>query len=110
MKRGRNGPLKELQRRIYGNKVKHGFNVADDRHGINQEICHLSEELGEIAAAHRGGRRADMIDGIIDLMVFALGLLEILEADGDAEMLRVLEQNEKRKYRQNPDGSWVKIE
>jgi len=104
------GPLKELQRRIYQNKIRHGFNTSNDHAGINQEICHLTEELGEVAAAWRRGKKKDTIDGVIDLIVFGLGLLEILEADGDVEMEQVILQNEKRKYRMNPDGSCVRIE
>lgn len=104
------GPLKELQRRIYRNKVSHDFSVASDRVGINQEICHLVEELGELASAHRKGDMGGVIDGVIDLIIFGLGLLEILGADGDIEMEKVIIQNEKRKYKINPDGYCEKIE
>ncbi len=45
--------LKDLQKRIFENKVKKGFNTQKDYQGVNQEICFLAEELGELAHAHR---------------------------------------------------------
>ena len=104
------GAFKDLQKRIYQNKVSHGFNIIGDHVGINQEICHLAEELGELAAAHRRNDREGVIDGIIDVVVFALGLLEIMGVDGDTAMEGVLIQNEARKYKMNPDGSCIKID
>lgn len=99
------GPLRNLQKRIFRNKKNKGFNVSSDRHGINQEICHLVEEFGELASAHRGGNRIAVVDSVIDIIVFSLGILEILRVDGDLEIQKVLNDIEARKYIVNKDGS-----
>ncbi|MBI2639806.1 MAG: hypothetical protein HYW90_02850 [Candidatus Sungbacteria bacterium] len=103
------GHLKLLQRRIYRNKVAKGFNVSRSRNGVREEIVHLVEELGELAAAHRRGNRSKVINALIDLMVFDLGFLEILGVNTDREMDKVLVQNEKRRYRRRKDGSWMRV-
>jgi NTP pyrophosphatase (non-canonical NTP hydrolase) len=96
--------LKDLQRRIYANKAAKGFNTTADEDGINREICFLAEELGELARSHRRGNRAGVVDAVSDLLVYCLGLYEILEVDGDAELERVLADIESRGYEPNPSG------
>lgn len=103
------GTLRNLQKRIFRNKKNKGFNVSPDFHGINQEICHLVEELGELASAHRRGDRIAVVDSVIDIFVFSLGMLEILRVDGDLELQKVLNDIEARKYIVNKDGSCRRI-
>jgi len=97
--------LTELQRRIYVNKLAKGFNTDSDEAGINREICFLSEELGELARSHRRGDRTGVIDAVTDLVVYCLGLYEILGIDGDAEVDRVLREIEARQYSSTSHGS-----
>lgn len=96
--------LKELQRRIYANKVAKGFNTSRDADGINQEICFMVEELGELARAHRRADQGGVVDGVTDLLVYCLGLYEILGVDGDAEIERVLADIESREYVRSSNG------
>ena len=101
--------LKDLQKRIYKNKVEKGFNTSDDYEGLNQEICFLAEEVGEIARHHRRGEREEVVDSVTDLFIFTLGLLEILGVDADRQVQKVLEDIEKREYKKNPDGSFKRL-
>lgn len=43
------GKLCKLQKEIYKNKVKRGFNVTD----VGEEIILMTEELGELAKAYK---------------------------------------------------------
>src|SRR5262249_38894393 len=88
----------ELQGRIYRNKMAKGFNTSADETGINQEICFLAEELGEMARSHRRGDRDGVVDAVTDILVYCLGLYEIMGVDGDSEVDRVLRDIEARQY------------
>lgn len=101
--------LKDLQKRIFQNKVKQGFNTSSDYQGINQGICCLVEELGELARHHRRGEIIKVVDSVIDLLVYTLGLLEIIGVDGDAEIDKVLKEIGKREYMQESDGTLKRI-
>jgi NTP pyrophosphatase (non-canonical NTP hydrolase) len=96
--------LTDLQRRIYQNKLSKGFNTAADEQGLNREISCLAEELGELARSHRRGDRDGVVDAVTDLIVYCLGMYEILGVDGDKEVERVLRDIEGREYVSGPSG------
>ncbi|MBI3420639.1 MAG: hypothetical protein HY006_01105 [Candidatus Sungbacteria bacterium] len=100
--------LKDLQKRIVENKVKKGFNVQGDYQGVNQEICFLAEELGELAHHHRRGNREMVVDSVVDILLYAVGLLEILGVDGDVEVEKVLQELATRTYVRHEDGTLTK--
>ena len=101
--------LKKLQKRILANKIKQGFNTSSDYNGINHEISLLVEELGELARSHRRGNKEGIVDANIDLLIHILGLMEILELDGDEEVEKVLREIEKRKYVKSADGTYKRL-
>lgn len=101
--------LKKLQKRIFANKIKQGFNISSDYNGINHEISLLAEELGELARSHRRGDKEGIVDANIDLLIHILGLMEILGLDGDEEMEKVLVKVEKRKYTKSDDGTYKRL-
>ena len=72
---------KELQKRIYDNKVKHNFNLTN----IEQEFCLLYGEVGEAYDAW--------------LKIYLYGLAELLDYDLGAEMEKKMAINEKRVYK-----------
>ncbi len=75
-----NTTYNDLQKLIYQNKVRRGFNVTD----VGKEIMLMTEELGELCEAEIFNRQEDCIDAIGDLMVYCLGLSEMFgwNADG----------------------------
>lgn len=101
--------LKDLQKRIYKNKINKGFNTAADYEGLNQEICFLAEEVGEIARSHRRGERREVVDSVTDVLIYTLGLLEILGVDADEQVEKVLKNIEKRKYKKNLNGGFKRV-
>lgn len=95
--------LKELQKIVYQNKVDHNFNVTD----IPFEFCLL---MTEVAEAFRSRDTSEYGEELADIAIYLLGLAEIGGVDLEKEILKKIEKNRKRKYFQNPDGTWSKIE
>jgi len=95
--------LKELQKIVYQNKVDHNFNVTD----IPFEFCLL---MTEVAEAFRSRETSEYGEELADIAIYLLGLAEIGGVDLEKEILKKIEKNRKRKYFQNPDGTWSKIE
>ena len=76
-----------LQKRVYENKVRRGFNTTD----IGKEINLLAEESGELCDAILQNNRADITDAIGDLMVYCLGLCEMFKFNSDETINHVSE-------------------
>ena len=93
--------IKELQKRIWDNKVKKGFNTTD----IGKEFLFLTEELGEAAKTLRKNNKNELAEEIVDLIIYCLGILTMLGKDGYEEIIRKIEKNEKREY-EAVKGDW----
>lgn len=80
---------RDVQKKIYQNKVDHGFNVTD----VNYEFCLM---MGEVGEAHKAWREKDPGFGaeLADIAIYLLGIAEI---------------NARRVYKQ-VNGQWVKTE
>ena len=92
--------LREIQKRIWDNKVKKGFNTTD----ISKEFLYLAEELGEAVKAYRKDNKDELAEEIVDLIIYSLGLLEMLGKDGYGEIMKKIEKNEKREYQGEKGG------
>jgi NTP pyrophosphatase (non-canonical NTP hydrolase) len=95
--------LLELQKAIYANKVRRNFNVTD----VGKEIVLMVEELGELARAYKNSdkrpareisQREEMVDAVGDLMVYCLGLCEMLGADSEAILTTIVQNNQTRSH------------
>ncbi len=95
--------LKQLQKRIYENKVAKGFNVTD----INKEFCYTYGELSEACEAYMK-KKDDLGEELADVMIYLLGISEILGIDLEEEIQNKVEKNEKRQYIQK-DGITVRV-
>lgn len=95
-------PLKELQKEIYKNKIRHGFNTTD----LNEEFCHL---YGEVAEAHDAWYKDldSFPEELADVAIFLLGIAEIRGVDLEQEIIKKVEKNKKREYRKNDLGHYV---
>lgn len=87
--------LAQLQKRVYKNKVAQGFNVTD----IFKEFCYTYGELSEACEAYLK-KKDDLGEELADVVIYLLGLSEILNIDLEKEILSKIEKNEKRKYTQ----------
>ncbi|MFA4880928.1 MAG: MazG-like family protein [Candidatus Doudnabacteria bacterium] len=85
--------LSQLQKVIHQNKVNKGFNVTD----IKLELLLMLEELAELSEAVRKEKR-NVGEEIADVMIYCLGLCEILGINAQKEILRKVKINQERKY------------
>jgi NTP pyrophosphatase (non-canonical NTP hydrolase) len=95
--------LARLQREVYRNKVARNFNVTD----VGKEIVLMVEELGELAHAYKNSdkqpaptisHKDEMVDAIGDLMVYCLGLCEMLQVDAGEVLTTIIERNRTRTH------------
>lgn len=86
--------LNKIQKDVYQNKLDKGFNVTD----INKEFCLT---YGEIAEAYEAWRKKkdDVGEEIADVVIYLLGLSEILHIDLEEEILRKINKNKHREYK-----------
>jgi NTP pyrophosphatase (non-canonical NTP hydrolase) len=98
--------LKELQKEVMRNKVEKGFNTTD----VASEFCRAYEELSEAFSKHNKNQPG-VAEEFADVMIFILGMSEILGFDLEKELVRKVEINKKRKYikSKSPDGKDVFI-
>ena len=95
--------LKEMQKRIYQNKINKGFNTTD----IAKEFCLLYGEVGEAYEAYRK-KKPDLNEELADIAIYLLGISEILGFDLEKEIENKVAINEKRVYKKI-DGVTVKV-
>ena len=96
--------LKELQKAVYDNKINHGFNVTD----IRQEFCYAYGEMSEAYAAWEQ-QKPDLGEELSDVVIYILGIAEILNIDLEKELIHKIEKNSKRVYKK-VNGVVTKIE
>lgn len=86
--------LKELQKKIYQNKINKGFNTTD----IAKEFCLLYGEVSEAYEAYRK-KKPDLNEELADIAIYLLGISEILGFDLEKEIENKVKINEKRVYK-----------
>ncbi len=86
--------LNKLQKKVYQNKVNKGFNITD----INKEFCLI---YGEVSEAYESWRKKqeDVGEEIADIVIYLLGLSEILKIDLEKEILNKIKKNKYREYK-----------
>ena len=94
---------KELQERVFANKIKHGFNTTD----VNFEFCLL---YGEVAEAYEAWlkKEGDLGSELADVGIFLLSLAEMTGYDLGEEIQKKMAINEKRVYKE-VNGVKVKV-
>ncbi len=95
--------LKQLQKRVYKNKVSKGFNVTD----INKEFCFIYGEVSEACEAYMK-KKDDLGEELADVALYLLGLSEILGINLEEEILNKMDKNEQRQYIEK-DGVMIKV-
>ncbi|MFZ3054932.1 MAG: MazG-like family protein [Minisyncoccales bacterium] len=85
--------LKKTQKDIFQNKISKGFNTTD----INKEFCYTYGELGEAYDAYRK-KKDDLGEELADVVIYLMGLSEMLKIDLEDEILKKISKNEKREY------------
>lgn len=86
--------FKQLQKDVYQNKINHGFNVTD----LNMEFCLAYGELGEAYMAWLS-KKDDLGEELADVVIFLMGIAEILGIDLEEEIEHKINKNAKRVYK-----------
>ena len=94
---------KDLQRKVYQNKLDHHFNVEN----VELEFCLLYGEVGEAFEAWKK-KKPDLGEELADVAIYLLGLAEILGLDLGAQVERKMEINRSRRYGV-VDGVWRRL-
>ena len=85
--------LKQMQKRVYENKLKHGFNTTN----VPLEFCLLEGELSEAFEAWIK-KHDNLGEELADTAIYLMGLSQILGIDLEAEVERKMKINESREY------------
>jgi len=85
--------LSELQKQVFANKVKKGFNTTN----VEKEFCLLYGEVGEACEAYYK-RKDDLGGELADIAIYLLGLSEILGFSLQDEIEKKMKINESRQY------------
>ncbi len=96
--------IRDLQQRIRSNKAKQGFNLNDPW----MDFAYLVGEFGELAEGIKNSEREDVIESVVDMFVFALGLFEMYEVDGYEFLIKKMIINENRRYKKSSTDYWVR--
>ena len=96
--------LSELQKQIYQNKLDKKFNVTD----ISMEFALTYGELSEAYEAWIK-KKENVGEEIADVVIYLLGLCEILNVNLERELLNKIEINKNRVYK-NINGIVTKIQ
>src|SRR3981081_2916251 len=96
--------LRALQKEVMKNKLEKGFNTSD----LALEFCRAYEELSE-AFSKLNHREEGVGEELADVVIFLLGMCEILGIDLETELTQKIAKNRSRKYRvtKSPDGKDV---
>ncbi|HHX99146.1 TPA: hypothetical protein GX533_00450 [Candidatus Dojkabacteria bacterium] len=95
--------IKEIQKEIWCNKINKGFNTTD----VNKEFCLLYGEVAEAYDAYRK-KKEDLNEELADIAIYLMGLSEMLGFDLESEILKKVEKNNKRVYK-NIDGINIRV-
>lgn len=86
--------LLKLQKEVYENKLKQGFNVSD----VPLEFSYTYGEMAEAFEAYR--KKKDTLgEEIADVVIYLLGLSEIVGVNLEEELLKKVEKNKNREYK-----------
>ena len=95
--------LKQIQDRLWANKVAKGFNTTN----IEREFNYTYAELAEAYEAYRKGK--DDTDGeLADVVLFVLSLAKLLNVDLEQAIMAKLDKNEARVYTEH-NGHHVQV-
>lgn len=95
--------LKETQKRVFENKISKGFNTTD----LDKEFCLLYGEVGE-AYASRNNKEEFALE-LADIAIYLMSIAEMSGIDLEKTINDKMAINEKRIYRKDTTGEWVKI-
>jgi len=85
--------FKDIQKEIFNNKVKKGFNISN----VELEFCLTMGELGEAFEAYNK-KLPTIGEELADVAIYLYGLAEILGVDLNQEIRQKVLKNKNRVY------------
>lgn len=98
--------LTALQKEVYENKVRHGFNLTN----MAEEFCLTMTELSEAYKALNLNDKNELAEELADVIIYVLGIAELQHVEVEPALIKKIEKNRRRRYFRNEDGSWGKTE
>lgn len=95
--------LSNIQKMIFDNKLEKGFNITN----VELEFCLTHGELAEAFEAYRK-KLPTVGEELADVAIYLYGIAEILGFNLNEEILKKVEKNKKRIYK-NINGVNTKI-
>ena len=86
--------LKKSQKQVIENKIKHGFNTTD----VCKEFCLLYGEVAEAYEVYRK-KKDNLGEELADVLIYLLGIAQILDIDLEKELQNKIIINSKREYK-----------
>ena len=96
--------MKDVQREIHENEVRHGFNITN----VEQKFCNLYGEVAEAYEAYYKGWDT-FAEELADVAIYLMGLAEIKGIDLGTEILQKVEKNKNRQSKRNEKGYVVHL-
>lgn len=98
--------IREAQAINWRNKLAKGF-VDPDNPDVSREFCLL---YGEVAEAFDAWRKTPEKTGeeLADVMIYLLGLAEMIGVDLETEVVSKMATNAARRYRAQENGTLIK--
>jgi NTP pyrophosphatase (non-canonical NTP hydrolase) len=96
--------IRNIQKEIFDNKVKKGFNTTN----VELEFCLTYGEITEAFEAYRKKSPA-VGEELADVVIYLYGIAEILGFDLNNEILKKVDRNKNRVYK-NVDGVNIRID
>jgi NTP pyrophosphatase (non-canonical NTP hydrolase) len=87
--------LNNIQKQIYKNKIDKGFNVTN----VELEFCLIQGELAEAFEAYNE-KLPTVGEELADIAIYLYGLAEILGVDLNEEIIKKVEKNKNRVYKE----------
>jgi len=94
--------LKKLQKEVFENKVNKGFNTDD----VSMEFCLMNSEMNEAWLAWYK-KDNNVGEELADVVIYLLGLSEMLGIDLEKEVLEKIKKNKGREY-ENIKGRMIR--
>lgn len=94
---------RSIQKEIFDNKIKKGFNTTN----VEFEFCLAYGELAEAFEAYRK-KLSTVGEELADVAIYLYGIAEILGYDLNDEILKKVDKNKNRVYK-NVDGVYTRV-
>lgn len=85
--------LREMQKKVWDNKIKHGFDITN----VDREFCLLYGEVGEAYEAYIK-KHDNLGEELADVAIYLMGLAGMVGLDLESEVTKKMEINSKREY------------